>query len=349
MRILIIHPSFGVFGGAEDIVARLANYLDSKEHDVWIWTQFQGELKRYLRSQNIHIIPPDFRGYDMNNFDIINPHNNPAVLRSIYWKNKGVPIVWHFNEPSEHVLQGFPPTDQEANMARSVNRIIVWSEFNKVRTEELFRVTPKVVYLGIDYRFYNTRVQNAKKKLGLKDNYVILHPGWFNPYKNQMDSIDIFPEILKKIDNAKLVFTGYSKTPYASTCTKKIMKLDIDDSVIIDPFWSREKMRDYYYASDIVLMPYGHQGGFLSIFEAVVTGTPIILSTDSCASVEVESNKLGLVTNEYVDNILKIHDEPGSYWKLFKLKRSKKWIRTHVNWDMYCSTMLRIFEEEVEK
>src|SRR4029453_12859010 len=54
--------------------------------------------------------------------------------------------------------------------------------------------------------------------------------------------------------------------------------------VVVQPFQPQEGLRDYYWAGDVLLLPSTGEGFPLVVMEAMVCGTPAIVSTETYAA-----------------------------------------------------------------
>jgi glycosyltransferase involved in cell wall biosynthesis len=122
MRVWIVHPKLTVYGGAELVVVKLANYMTKEGiENALLTTSILPEIERDLKGTRIivqetkssiidkkSVIPIGeiialHKGIknNLNDFDIINVHNYPAEL-SVFHCNK--PIVWMCNEPMLYLI-----------------------------------------------------------------------------------------------------------------------------------------------------------------------------------------------------------------------------------------------------
>lgn len=120
MRIAIVHPTFYVRGGAENVVIWLAGELLRRGHDVTVFTSEHdpgdpdvpaavaarivdigagGHFSNWLDWQRAgRILAPRLRG-----FDVVNPHNFPANAWVHFAHRRSAafpPVVWYCQEPS---------------------------------------------------------------------------------------------------------------------------------------------------------------------------------------------------------------------------------------------------------
>ena len=108
MKVLIVHPCKGFYGGAEEVVVQLSRYLLDNGHDIQIVTKdAPEELLEALGSEKGQPAVYDWNSWKMMRWwtqklvgwaDVINVHNFPATLATFPSKK---PIVYMCNEPAE--------------------------------------------------------------------------------------------------------------------------------------------------------------------------------------------------------------------------------------------------------
>ena len=71
MRILIIHRSFALVGGAERVIIDKANYLSDQGHDVMLVSYEQGQHPLpYVLQQNVKFIDLDCRFFTLTKYSV---------------------------------------------------------------------------------------------------------------------------------------------------------------------------------------------------------------------------------------------------------------------------------------
>jgi len=321
MRILILNPSFRVYGGAELAIVKLANYLRNRGDSVTIYTlEMSSEVKRDLEGTSIELFKSieDLRKHlhgTYDSYEVINSHNHPMELM-LYPIN--YPHIWFHNEPPEYVLYGRRLSlSEKAIVVKTVDKIVVWSRYNKARAEELYGILHE-------------------------SDFVVLHPGWFSPFKNQFRTLLAYTELRDKVPNLKVVFPGMTNTDYYKYIARAI-KIHSLDGIVIPGFISRELMRDLYARCNVAVFPYREQGGFLSIFEALAMECNVIVSPESPCIEYIEENGLCIVSNNLEDEIIRIYK--GKYG--YPTAKARKWIGNNLTWDKFGSALRHIMEEAI--
>lgn len=131
MRIAIVHTTFYVKGGAENVVVWLADELLRRGHDVTVFTSEHdpgdpdvpaavaarivdihagGHFSNWLDWKRAgRILAPRLRG-----FDVVNPHNFPANVWVHFARRRSAafpPVVWYCQEPSRSLYPRGTPEE----------------------------------------------------------------------------------------------------------------------------------------------------------------------------------------------------------------------------------------------
>ena len=359
MKILIVQPAFWIYGGAEKVIVKLANYLIEHNHEVTILTtQMIPEVKKDLTDTRL-LECKDFQ--EMTNilhaisqdFDVINVHNEPCHLMNFPQKNN---VVWNCNEPPNQFADGGHIPFAEIEMVRdSIKKFVVADEFNKKRLMEIY--TPAILDndldieinpYGVDYEFWSEKptmheVEEMHYKIRQDPkNFYITQTAFIAPTKNQIKTVQIFAEVKKKIPNAKLVLAGYDRLPYRQEVENEAFKLGVHDDIIITGVLTQEEVRALYSFTNILLMPVKSQGSWLTVFEAMSAGVPVVTSKEFTASDILYQKNIGAVCDsmeEYVETIThpwgdSIHSE-----------EAKDFVRNELTWELFCERMVKIYGE----
>jgi len=372
MRVLIVYPKFYIYGGAELVVVRLANYLTKKGiENAILTTAMFPEIEKDLEKTKVIIqkesrIPFNFLGIremlalhkgirnNLKDFDLINIHNYPAEILFFPFKK---PAVWMCNEPPEIVLH---INSKQSLFSRLIKKVIlkfdkfvvkhyikntiVADEFNAQRFERIYGLKPEIINYGIDYDFFSQgHPKKPQEKYNLKDNFVILQVGMVTPLKNQLESLKAIKKLKDKIPHLKLILAGLAEDKYKLSLEKYIKEEHLEDYVIFTGQISRKEVRDLYHACDVLLHPIKPQGGWLSPFEALCAKKLIIVSPEMSASDIIKNEKIGIVTDNYTEAIMEAYKNADEYVSI--RERGKEWVKDNLNWDTFCQRNLNVFQK----
>ncbi len=297
-------------GGAESLVAALAEKLDKQRFNVSIATlTADGPLKERIREaglnhhklnlSNIREFPRKFaRLVREQRFDIVQTHGARAECAVTFLaKVLGVPFVIS----TFHGEHGFD------------NRIKVWAGkickpcitswvaiSNSVRNRAIstLNLSPEkvhTIYGGIDFAYIDAYASNddLRNELGVKTNEkLVVTVANLRPVKGHktiLHAISNLPERLKW--QLKFCFIG------ADQCDGDIVRtaeeLDVIDRVVFTGF--QKDIVPYLKASDIFLLASKSEGFGLSVLEAMAAGLPIIATRVGGISEIIDDGVTGLL------------------------------------------------------
>jgi len=382
IRVLIVHPEIYVYGGAELVITKLANYLSNKGiENALLTTSILPEMRDKLKGTEI-IIPEKqpkksfitllshiYKAMGLqkcirertNDFDVINVHNFPAEL-SVFLLHK--PVVWMCNEPpelylgSESKYRFISTLLKIANktllsfdrfvVSRYIKNVVVADEFNAERFKENYNITPNIINYGIDYAFFSQGDgERAKERFGLHDSFVLIQVGMLTSFKNQMESIKTVEALKGEIPDIKLMLVGLDEGEYAEMLKRYVQSKELDPYVIFTDQLPQDEIRDLYHASNVALFPIGPQGGWLSPFEALSANLPIIVSPLMTASSIIKRENIGIITDDFAGAIMSIYNNPEKYQEM--AERGQKWVKKNLSWDKFCENMVELFHRSINE
>lgn len=118
--------------------------------------------------------------------------------------------------------------------------------------------------------------QQTRNKFGWEDKVIYGFIGRYVDQKNPLFLIDIFNEIAKRQDNAKLVMIGFGELE--ATMHERIQQYGLQDRV--EDLGRRDDIKQFYNAFDTFLLPSLYEGMPVVGIEAQCAGLPIFFSTN---------------------------------------------------------------------
>jgi len=375
MRVLIVYPKFYIYGGAELVVVRLANYLTRKGiQNAILTTAMLPEIEKDLDKTKVIIqkeskIPFNFLGLreilalhkgirdNLDNFDVINIHNYPAEISFFPFQK---PAVWMCNEPPEIVLRLDSEQSLFSRLAkktilkfdkfvirRYIKNAVVADEFNAERFEKIYGLKPEIINYGIDYNFFSSGYpEETRKKYNLSNNFVILQVGMLTPLKNQLESVKTIKKLKDKIPHLKLILAGLAEDEYKLSLEKYIKEEHLEDYIIFTGQLNRKELRDLYHTCDVLLHPIKPQGGWLSPFEVLCAKKLIVVSPEMSASSIIKKEKIGIVTDNYAEAITEVYRNADKYVRM--KEKGSEWVKNNLNWDIFCQRNLDLFQKALK-
>lgn len=162
------------------------------------------------------------------------------------------------------------------------------------------RVTILNNAIDIDLFKRNIEIRDKiRSELGLKDKFVVGHVGRFVASKNHEFLINVFNEVYKNCQEARLLLVGTGELE--SKIREQVHSLQLDNVVIF--YGTTAKPNELFQAMDVFVFPSKWEGLGVVLIEAQAAGLPCIVTDD--AKVSKKSAITDLVTYIPIDNICK--------------------------------------------
>jgi len=364
MKVLIVHPQMTLYGGAELVIVRLANYLQSRGHEVSILTLSTKDRKEY---EGLNFILPEenkriyyhLRGslgalkdiykiyvtlkhlcrQHADDFDVINAHNFPAIWavpkgKKIVWMCNEVPDLWH-NRKIPRLINPL------LNIGRFGDSIFARCKRPKAvvadsRMAQIFRhrycFEPTIIPYGIDGNY------SAQSQTFSRDGLYIIQPSMISPSKNQMAVLEAAKEL-----NAKVLFAGYREETNSYTAELDSFIAQNNVSATFTGHISREELQTLYHRVHVAVFTGRGQGSWLGPFEALSAGVPIVVSSNLSCSDLIRENDLGVVTDECVDLTNALRDIYQNYHRYQQQAlKGREFVLRSLTWDKFGAKFLEV-------
>ncbi len=384
MRTLIFQRYMEYYSGAENVVNKLSACLKKKGVDNVVMALNVSDEVRKICADVAFIVPEKkypavFRSvgfwtslgifreiYELrkminrysNVYDIINVHNFPAT-----WALYGIkkPVVWLCNEIPDfysnpnpslpvRVIRHFGIKIDRFLIKNTVTITVVADEINARKVRQRYNIEPVSIPYGIDTDIFGgfeiDEKENLKKYNIAQDEFVLSQVGVISPQKNQIESIKGLETLLECGVKAKLIIAGEDNTPYKKVINKYIAGKKLSDKIIFTGAIKKTEVARIYKISKICLFPVKEQGGWLSPFEALSCGTPVVVSSTMGASDLLGRHDFCVISNDISSGVKKVYDNYNIYRD--KAKNAQKWVNENLTWGNYTERMLRVFEDAIK-
>jgi len=183
----------------------------------------------------------------------------------------------------------------ECLVANRADKIIVPSEYLKGVVTK-WGIGPEKIYV-----VYNAFQDNelfrfprfAQGGFAKPGQRLIVSAGRLVPWKGFDALIEIMPEILKEVPDARLVIIGDG--PEKQNLESRIKNLELEEEVTLTDTLPHEKVLEYLAAADVFVLNTAYEGFSHLILEAMALGVPIV-TTDSGGNPElIEDGKEGFL------------------------------------------------------
>ncbi len=182
----------------------------------------------------------------------------------------------------------------ERYVAKKAEKVIVPSKYLKgiiemwgVRAEKI-----GVIYNAFDAPTFTESRESVREKLNI-EGPMILSAGRMVPWKGFDTLINLWPEIVNEIQNARLYIAGDG--PQENILRKIVKDKDLQDNIVFLGRLNQIGLFKYIRASDIFVLNTGYEGFSHQLLEVASLGTPIITTNIGGNPELVEDSKTGLL------------------------------------------------------
>jgi len=291
----------------------------------------------------------------IDDFDVVNPHNFPAVWaipptgKRVVWMCNEIPDIWHSLNPSLTVraMVGFGRLCDRWIVNRRADRAVVSDRKNALLFQKRYGWYPEIVPYGIAGSFFAQKpTEREKEEVRNRyefeyDGFYVIHVGMISPSKNQFETIRAVEKLREKVPKIKAILVGHKeKNSYALFLERYIEKKKIGDHIIFIGHKNREELRTLYNVSHVAVSPVKGQGSWLSPFEALATGKPVIVSPELSCSTLIRENSIGVVTDSLENALLDVYERYGYF--LGKAYEGRRFVLENLTWKRFCEKFLEI-------
>ena len=188
-----------------------------------------------------------------------------------------------------------------------------------------------------------------RQKYGITARHLVLFLGRIHWIKGLGFLVEAFGELVKSMNDVVLVIAG-PDDGYLSALTRKVNELDLSARVLFTGFISgREKLAALVDA-DVVVQTSVYEQGTGVPFEAVLCGTPIIVSRDTVASANVKDIDAGYLVEygnhrELVGTLQRVLDDPAEARD--KAQRAREYIKANLSLEKGVEKYEELYREAI--
>ena len=115
-------------------------------------------------------------------------------------------------------------------------------------------------------------------------------------------------------------------------------------NVVVRPFQPQAELRDYYWAGDVLILPSTGEGFPLVVMEAMVCGTPAIVSAETFAAWDAGREHF-LVSRSTPDAVAAVLASRSALLEPDARLQISTYARTHWDWDQVARDYVALFDE----
>lgn len=308
MKILQVIQFFSpLFGGSPVVPYNLSKTLTKRGHNVTIFTSDYKVGQEWINSSpNIKVFPfktrlnlkkllitPSmlkFAKEGLKEFDVIHMHNYRTFQNIVvhhYAKKYGVPYVLqaHGSLPrsmTKQKLKWIYDMVFGYRVLKNASKVIAVSQIEVEQYMDMGVPYEKIAIIpnGIDlYEYSNLPPRGYfRKKFDIEDNEkIVLYLGRIHRIKGIDILIDAFENIVKKLNNIRLVIVG-PDDGYLDKIKHLIETKNLKNNILLTgPLYGNDKI-EAYIDSDVYVLPSRYEIWGMTILEAYACGIPVIAS-----------------------------------------------------------------------
>ncbi len=338
MKIVVVHPCQHFYGGAEEVVVRLDNWLHKHNYCYELVLKdppYEMLIDLEGKYSTVNTYLGMWERVNALGSDAIIAFNFPASLTSFPRKK---PLLWYVNEPPELFSKWWRKPLEKFNkwwVSHPFVDMVVATTYDQARFQRLYGITPTIISYGIDFEWWSEKVYEP---ITTPRHFLnLLQVGTVTPLKNQLWSLQVLSQLLDHMpdgqaSDASLTLIGdASDKSYLKKLQRYIADWDLESRVHFLGQRNREYVRRAYNNYDVLLHPVTGQGGWLAPLEATCAKLPVITIPEFQESQLFDNVASSPKHAAQICTTIK-----GTYDVQLRVV-----IETELTWDKYCSQVVQ--------
>lgn len=385
MKILQVIPAFPPsegYGGAPVVAYEISKKLVQRGHEVTVYTTDANNKKSRLSTKNKHM--DGFEVYyfknisnslawhrlfftpsmlpqlskEIKNFDVIHLHCFRSFLNIAthhYAKKYGIPYILQAHG-------GIPYINQKTMLKKNfdgllghrilegASKLIAVSKAEAEQYKQMGVNEDKIVTVpnGVDIEAFKNLPAYGKfrEKYNVKEKHMILFLGQICKRKGIDFLIKAFSELTKEMSEVALIIIG-SDSGYKVEVEKLIMALNLSNRIKLIGYIDEKDKLSAYVDADVLVYPGIFEIFGLVPFEAMMCGTPVIVTDDcGCGELVKESGAGYLIKygdiNDLKEKMKLVIENPEEGREM--VERGKKYIERNFMWDKVVNMVDNVYK-----
>lgn len=296
---------------------------------------------------------------EIQSFDIIHIHEHrtlSAALIHYYAKKNSIPYVL---QSHGSVLPFFQKSKLKKvfdylfgyNILKNASKVIALTEIEAKQylqmgvDESKISIIPNGIHIE-EFKDLPEKGEFRKKNSIESDEKIVLYLGRIDKIKGIDLLIEAYSDLMQKVDRCRLVIVGPSSN-YLPVLKDQIVDSGIDSNILFTgPLYERDKL-EVYVDADVLVYPSSFEIFGLVPIEAIMCGTPVII-TDCCGCSDLVSRlKCGYLVNygdveELKDKIVKLIEKLDE--EKNTIKSCQQYISDNLVYDKIVEEMEKVYE-----
>lgn len=377
MNILQVIPYFAFTrGGDVNVCYNITRQFTRMGHNVTILTTtFDYNKEDTDDIDNLTMVPIEYKfnlalfiyspkmnewlRKNIRNYDVIHLHELRSYQNNIimgYAKKYNIPYILqpHASTP-KHIDKSVIKNVYDAlygnRIMQNAATTIAVSEEEAYYDRQMKARDVQVIYNGMNLEDYENMPEKGsfKSKSGINSPYI-LYLGRLDKLKGINHVIEAFSLLDETHDEYKLVIAG-KNTDYKKELDEIIIRENLEDRVIFTGFVEEEDKISIYQDAELFVNPVKYMGGVsITVFESILSGTPVIVTPESGelvakidAGTVIEYGDVNALKDEIIRSLRdkELTDK--------QLSNGQKYIRENLDWETVSRKILKIYTDAVEE
>jgi glycosyltransferase involved in cell wall biosynthesis len=354
-------------GGVVDLLYSLSKALKQRGHEVTVYASDFELDQEYIDSlsgvevypfhswfhvSGIHVMPGIIAETKekLRDFDIIHLHAFRSFQNVViyhYAGKYGIPYIMDAhgailrigrgNRGLKQLLKWIYDVSFGNRILRGAGKVIAQNETEAGQYLEAGVSQGKIVQLPLPFATAEfARLPSAglfRRRFNIEQEHIILYLGRIHWIKGLDFLIESFHELTKLRNDVVLAVVG-ADDGYRGSLEKLIDRLNLSNRVIFTGFLGGEDKLSAMVDADVLVQTSVYEQSSKTPFEAILCGTPVIVSRNTGAGEDVVRIDAGYLVeygrkNELADRIQHILDNPGE--AQIKTQKAKKYIEANLS------------------
>jgi D-inositol-3-phosphate glycosyltransferase len=195
---------------------------------------------------------------------------------------------------------------EETRIAASVDRIVAANAVERAQLIQEYRAPAAriaVIPCGVDTDLFAPgAAEDARAALGLDPGPVVLYAGRIAPIKGLDTLLDAIERLRERACPVRLLVIGGDadevQNGHEAELRDRAARAGLDGAVTFIGAQSQERLRTYYRAADVVVMPSYYESFGMVALEAMACGRPVIASRVGGLPITVRDGVTGYLVPE---------------------------------------------------
>jgi D-inositol-3-phosphate glycosyltransferase len=229
---------------------------------------------------------------------------------------------------------------EEERIVAAADRIVAANVVERDHLQDLYGAPPEriaVVPCGVDTGLFAPGDRDtARARLGLDGGPLVLYVGRLAPIKGLETLLEAIARL--RAGGAPvglLIVGGETDEPlgtHESDLRRRIARLGLREAVRFVGAQTQDRLRDYYVAADVTVLPSYYESFGMVALEAMACGSPVIASRVGGLQTTVRDGDTGLLVGEHdagalAETLARVLADPTLGWRLGR--EGVRWAARH--------------------